>query len=204
MIDPEKVTNYNFTDKELEEFILFWVCAAGKNGRTAARCLDKFIKTYHAFYQNSTPFGVVLWLHALYDLPQTLKECGIGCYNSKARTFHELAVAKFRGELDLKTCSASDLEKIHGIGPKTARCFILHSRPNAQVAGLDTHILKHLRSLGYDVPKHTPTGKKYLDIEKIVLMLAKEAGMTPAEYDLHIWNQYSVPSTPGGKRNGRD
>jgi thermostable 8-oxoguanine DNA glycosylase len=32
--------------------------------------------------------------------------------------------------------------------------------------------------------------------EKRVLSLAKEAGMSPAEYDLHIWTKYSVPSTP--------
>lgn len=196
MIDPEKVTNYYQTDTQLEEFILFWVCAAGKNGRTAARCLDKMLTEHAAFYQNNTPFKWILNAHALYDLPKTLKHYGIGCYNSKAKTFYGLALAKFKGELDLRNCSASDLEKIHGIGPKTARCFILHSRKNAQVAGLDTHILKHLRSLGYDVPKSTPIGKKYLTFEKIVLSLAKEAGMTPAEYDLHIWNKYSVQSTP--------
>ena len=196
MINPEKVTNYNMTDKELEEFILFWVCAAGKNGRTASRCLDSFLTDMGAFYLNNTPFHTILNMHALFDLPQTLKHYGIGCYNSKARTFYELAVAKFKGELDLRTCSASDLEAIHGIGPKTARCFLLHSRKDAQVAGLDTHMLKHLKALGYDVPKSTPTGKKYLTLEKYVLSLAKEAGMSPAEYDLHIWTKYSVPSTP--------
>ena len=195
MINPEKVTNYEQTDAQLEEFILFWVCAAGKNGRTAARCLDKFLTKQDEL----TPFNAVLKPETLNKLPDILKECGIGCYNSKARTFFELAIAvNLLNRLDLRTCMASDLESIHGIGPKTARCFLLHSRKDAQVAGLDTHILKHLRALGYDVPKSTPTGKKYLDIEKIVLILAKEAGMTPAQFDLHIWNQYSVKSTPGG------
>jgi len=199
MIDPEKVTNYNMIDKQLEEFILFWVCAAGKNGRTAARCLNNLLTDMGAFYLNNTPFHTILNLHALFDLPQTLKYYGIGCYNSKAKSFYELAVAKFKGELDLRTCTASDLESIHGVGPKTARCFLLHSRKNAQVAGLDTHMLKHLKKLGYDVPKSTPTGKKYLDLEEKVLILAKEAGMTPAAYDLKIWTEYSVKSTPGGK-----
>ena len=196
MIDPEKVTNYEQTDRQLEEFILFWVCAAGKNGRTAARCLDNFLTGMAAFYLNNTPFHTILKIHALFDLPQTLKHYGIGCYTSKSKTFYELAVAKHKGELDLRTCTASDLESIHGIGPKTARCFLLHSRENAQVAGLDTHMLKHLRKLGYDVPKSTPTGKKYLDIERIVLILSEEAGMSPADYDLKIWTEYSVKSTP--------
>ena len=196
MINPEKVTNYDQTDRQLEEFILFWVCAAGKNGRTAARCLDKFLTDTAATYQKNTPFRTILSVHALFDLSSMLKYCGIGCYTSKAKTFYELAVAKHKGELDLRTCTANDLETIHGIGPKTARCFLLHSRKNAQVAGLDTHLLKHLKNLGYDVPKSTPTGKKYLTLEKIVLSLAKEAGMSPADYDLMIWNKYSVKSTP--------
>lgn len=200
MINPEKVTNYRLSDRQLEEFILFWVCAAGKNGRTAARCLEKFLRSQRAFYDNSSPFIAVLKAHGKYNLPQLLKECGIGCYNSKAKTFFELAIAKYKGELDLRTCTPSDLETIHGIGPKTARCFILHSRKNAQVAGLDTHMLKHLRALGYpDIPKTTPTGKKYLTIENYVLSLAKEAGMSPADYDLMIWNKYSVKSIPGRK-----
>lgn len=194
MIDPENVTNYNQTDKELEEFILFWVCAAGKNGRTAARCLDRFLNDHAAFYLNNTPFHTIFSIHSLFNLPLALKEYGIGCYNHKARTFFELAVAKFKGELDLRTCSASDLEAIYGIGPKTARCFILHSRKNAQVAGLDTHMLKHLKDLGHEVPKTTPTGRNYERLEKIVLDLAKEAQMSPAEYDLMIWNKYSVKS----------
>lgn len=183
MIYPDKVTNYNQTDKELEEFILFWVCAAGKNGRTAARCLHNLMECvggYTDFFGG--PFKAMIRAHKLYYLPKLMKMKGIGCFNSKARTFLELA----HSNLDLRTCTVTDLESIHGIGPKTARCFLLHSRKNAQVAGLDTHILKHLKALGYDVPKSTPTGKKYLDIEKIVLMLAKEAGMSPAEFDLHV------------------
>ena len=200
MIDPEKVTNYNQTNKQLEEFILFWVCCAGKNGRTAARCLDSFLTDMVAFYLNNTPFHTILQIHALFDLPQTLKHYGIGCYNSKAKTFHELAVAKFKGELNLRTCTSADLEAIHGVGPKTARCFILHSRKNAQVAGLDTHMLKHLKSLGYDVPKSTPTGKKYLELEQVVLGLAEEAGTSPASFDLAIWTKYSIKSSPKAKK----
>ena len=199
MINPEKVTDYNKSDKELEEFILFWVCAAGKNGRTAARCLDGLLNDIGG--HDIGPFNAIkIW--GYYEHPETLeawpdilKRNGIGCYTIKAKTMFQLATSG----LDLRTCSVTDLEAIYGIGPKTARCFLLHSRPNAQVAGLDTHMLKHLRSLGYDVPKHTPIGKKYLTLEKTVLSLANEAGMTPAQYDLHVWTKYSVPSTAGGK-----
>lgn len=203
MIDPEKVTNYEQTDRQLEEFILFWVCAAGKNGRTAARCLDKFID--EITYSKMTPFQAIKNKCSDDNFPddmlppdykymyEVMRDCGIGCYSSKSRTMAELAFSN----INLKTCTASDLESIYGIGKKTSRCFILHSRKDAQVAGLDTHMLKHLRALGYnDVPKSTPTGNKYLDIEKIVLILSKEAKMSPADYDLKIWTQYSVQSTP--------
>jgi hypothetical protein len=188
MIDPEKVTNYNQTDKELEEFILFWVCAAGKNGRTAARSLYRLLTDLGIWFSKKfTPFGLIRMANDFLDLAEWMRVSGIGCFNQKAKTFYALATSG----LDLKTCPASDLESIFGIGPKTARCFILHSRRDAQHAGLDTHMLKHLRALGYDVPKSTPTGKKYLTLEKNVLYLAKEAGMSPADYDLMIWNKYS-------------
>jgi thermostable 8-oxoguanine DNA glycosylase len=174
--------------------ILFWVCAAGKNGRTAARCLDSLLTDIGG---TKHPFKAIreywYWCMATPQDPIPfrfkLKEHGIGCYSNKARTMVELAHSK----LNLKTCTTDDLESIYGIGFKTARCFILHSRKDARVAGLDTHILKHLRALGYDAPFSTPSTKKqYLTFEKIVLSLADDAGMSPADYDLMVWNKYSV------------
>jgi thermostable 8-oxoguanine DNA glycosylase len=76
---------------------------------------------------------------------------------------------------------------------KTSRCFILHTRKNARVAGLDTHMLKFLRSKGhFDAPKSTPSNEKNYDrFEKLVLKYADEAGKTPAEFDLDVWNSYA-------------
>lgn len=186
MINPEVITNYNLTDRELEEYILFWVCAAGKNGRTAAKCCDKLLNLIgvNEFY---SPFTVIRGLPRD-AMPPILRNCGIGCYTSKGRTMWELA----HSELNLKTCEAPDLETIYGIGMKTSRCFLLHSRKNARYAGLDTHILKFLRAMGHDAPKSTPTGKKYLKLETIFLNYADMVYKTPAEFDLDIWNLYSV------------
>ena len=193
MIDPDVITQYNLNEKELQEYILFWVCAAGKNGRTAAKCCDKFLNLIGA-NEIYLPFTVIKGSHKK-DLPNILKSCGIGCYTSKARTMWELA----HSNLDLKTCKASDLEKIYGIGMKTSRCFILHSRKGARYAGLDTHLLKFLRELGYDAPKSTPIGKKYLELEQIFLKYADKLGKTPADLDLEIWNKYSVKPLTNGK-----
>lgn len=93
--------------------------------------------------------------------------------------------------INLKTCSVEELEAIPWIGPKTARCFLVHSRKNVKYACLDTHVLHYLRDQGIDAPLSTPTGKKYKYFENIFLRLANEAKMSPAKFDLWIWNNYS-------------
>jgi thermostable 8-oxoguanine DNA glycosylase len=185
MVDPANITNYNLTNNQLEEHILFWVAAAGKNGTTAARCLEKLLSRIN--YHNDSPFESI---RACSNIPQLMRDCGMGCYTSKSRSFLELA----NSSLNLRTCSAEDLEKIYGIGMKTSRCFILHTREGAQYAGLDTHMLKNLRKQGIkEVPNSTPGSKKlYLRLEQEVLRLAKENNMAPADYDLMVWNNYKV------------
>jgi thermostable 8-oxoguanine DNA glycosylase len=185
MLDPSNITKYGLNDKGLEERALFWICAAGKNGTTAAKCLNKLLGVLHGY-----KFGPFEAIRQAPTLPETMKQCGIGCYNSKSRSMKELATSG----INLKTCTADELEKIHGIGMKTSRCFLLHTRKGARYAGLDTHILKYLRKRGVeDVPKSTPSTKKqYRRLEKEFLRLADEAGMYPADFDLKIWNQYAV------------
>jgi len=49
-----------------------------------------------------------------------------------------------------------------------------------------------LGSKGHDVPKTTPSGAKYLELEKLFLDYAKDMGMMPAALDLQIWNEAQV------------
>lgn len=188
MIDASNITNYNLTDDGLEEMILFWVCAAGKNGTTATKLLNNLLLDINGF--NLGFFNAIKKLLTKESLCIRLKEHGIGCYTHKARTMWEIA----NSGLNLKTCLAEDLETIYGIGMKTSRCFIIHTREKAQYAGIDTHMLKNLKAKGIkDVPKSTPSSKKlYERLEKEVLRLAQNAGMSPADYDLKVWNKYSV------------
>jgi thermostable 8-oxoguanine DNA glycosylase len=183
VINPANITKFDQTYDELEESILFWICASGKNGVTSARCLDSLLKKYYA----KTPFNTILYIDYYHDLPTVMKNHGIGCYNNKAKSFRELVSSG----IDLKTCTVDDLEKIRGIGPKTSRCFLIHSRPNQQYAGLDTHLLKYLKAQGYNVPKSTPNGKKYKELEQIFLSLVRNSGKTVAEFDLEVWRKYS-------------
>jgi thermostable 8-oxoguanine DNA glycosylase len=186
MLDPDNVTNFNATDAELEELIIFWVLAAGKGGHRAAKIAHEiYLDGLANWYKQ--PLGYVYMLGEE-NLATHLKQYGSGCHNQKAHTLDVLSERVWKKTLDLRTCTFDDLETIKGIGRKTSRCFLLHSRPDQQLAGLDTHILKWLKSKGYSVPKATPSSLvKYNKITGYFLEEARKAGKTPAEMDLEIW-----------------
>jgi thermostable 8-oxoguanine DNA glycosylase len=185
LVDPDNITDFDKSAPELELVLLFWVCAAGKKAKVAARNLDRLLRKGHVLFGELEPFRIISLFGK--SLAEELKNHGIGCYNNKSRSMLELASSG----IDLKLCSVSDLESIRGIGPKTARCFLMHSRRNVRHAGLDTHCLKYLRERGFNVPKSTPTGRKYLELESIFLKMADESGKSVAEFDLEIWKRYS-------------
>jgi thermostable 8-oxoguanine DNA glycosylase len=197
MITPNQITNYNRSEDELEEFLLFAILVAGKKAEMQAKKLDSFIG--HAMMVvGISPFD---WLQHLVDM-----EKDNPYYNAKSNPLmscmvnHKLGQYKrlnsaFRGILKFKNRLSSvtieQLESVKGIGSKTARFFILHSRPNQKIACLDTHILKWMAYLGYDAPKQTPTKKKYGEIERWFLMEAENRKMTPADLDLQVWKDYA-------------
>ena len=155
---------------------------AGKTAKTIARRLTEIfgdIKT-----ENTSPFEALRNYNG--DLSELLKKHGVGCYSQKARTINQLVNSK----LNLRTCGYEDLEKIWGIGMKTSRCFLMHTRKGVRVAGLDTHILKFLRENGINAPTNTPSKRQYLELEQEWLKLVPER-KTPAEYDFEIWKKYS-------------
>lgn len=186
MVDPFNITEYGMEIRKLQEHIIFWICVAGKQAKTIAPRVEGFLLEIGG--KDLLPFEAIRRV-SFGTLPPVLMRHGIGCYNNKARSLWALA---HKG-LDLKTCTADNLEEIYGIGMKTSRCFIIHSRPDAEYAGLDTHVLKFLRSKGHDAPKATPNSKrKYLELEKVFLKYAKKSGKSVAEFDLNIWRKYAV------------
>lgn len=187
LVDPSDVVNFNRTDHELELFWLFVAVVAGKTAKTQARLLDNFLTNLPAPYGefNDTPFGRIHLANASGTLFEKLKESRLGQFNR----LYKLFVGSLL--IDLRECTVEDLEAIHGVGPKTARMFIMMSRPNQRYAALDTHILKYLAQKGHDVPKVTPTGKQYGNIEKIFLKYADESNMSVADFDLQIWKSYA-------------
>lgn len=193
-IDVRNITNFNRTKNELELFAIFCILVAGKNAQVTARQLNSLL-TYMCklYYGNSvvnpttrSPFALMR-LFSAPSLALLLKSQGIGCYTSKSKALHQLVTS----HIDLTKCSIEDLEHIHGIGSKTARMFILHSRQDSQCAVLDTHVLKYLRSRGIRAPKQTPTGAAYKRLETAFIDLARKARKSVAAFDLSIWRKYT-------------
>lgn len=198
MVDPKRITNFNRSDYDLEELIIFSICVAGHNAHATASSVDCFLNYLFIIKEFPRyPLAALLTytkLEGLNNLQKVLKKCGIGCYTSRALACYNLAEKVGSGEINLRTCKPEDLEKIKGIGSKTSRFFILHSRPAQNIAALDTHIMKYLREKGLTDRKTTPAkgSKAYSELEWQFIKLCGEAGKTVAEMDLEIWNKFSL------------
>ena len=186
MITPTSITNYNRTEEELEEFLMFAILVAGKGAEMQAKKLDEFLKR-SMWEQIGKPFAHLEFLIKNNWLEIHMKEFKLGQYKRIGNAFKE--ILKFKGRL--KSVTIEELESVPGIGSKTARFFILHSRPNQRVAVLDTHILKYLKNMGHNVPKATPTKIKYKAIEQLFIQIADSMKMSIADLDLHIWKTYA-------------
>ena len=194
MIDPAKITNFNRTSEELEEFLLFAIVVAGKSAYQQAEKLDKFLSKWSKY--RYTPFGAIRTMDMDGSLDFFLKEVKMGQYQRISSAFRGVA-RYFRHNPDserfhpLQEVKVKHLECFKGIGMKTSRFFVMHSRrSNAyDYACLDTHILRWLGSKGHEVPKTTPSGAKYLELEKLFLDYANKMNMLPAVLDLQIWNE---------------
>lgn len=189
MIYAEDITKYDCTDADLEERIMFWVCVAGKNAHTQAHKLDAFLglmrELVPARRLPASPFELVRrTLKIDRTLQLHMRAVGLGKYGLMERAYTMLATSG----MNLRTCSVSDLEAVPGIGPKTARCFVLHSREGARVAGLDRHIMRYLKERGFTREENTPGNpKEYARLEQVFLDHCDKYGMIPADFDLMLW-----------------
>jgi hypothetical protein len=180
LIDPSRITDYNRTTEELELFWLFALVVAGKTARTQASKLNEFLSK-----SPSSPFQYVEELVATGRLTEELQLVKMGQYSRLVRAFTESL------SLDLKNDPLESFEAIYGVSHKTARFFLLHSRPDQRLAALDTHMLKYLRDRAHWSGKGAPTGKHYLRLEKTFIEYADANNMSVADFDLMIWNENS-------------
>ena len=187
-INPKKITDFNRTKADLELFAVFAVCVAGKNAQQTADKVNDNFRDVATPTKQLTPFEAIKNLVNIKVFVAYLKMAKMGQYRRIYRALRDLV----ESGIDLKTCTVEELEAIHGIGPKTSRFIIMHSRPNQRLATLDTHILRWMRDQGIETPKATPQSKKlYKELEDKFLTLCDKRAILPSQLDLEIWKKYS-------------
>ena len=198
-IDPCNITNYNRTDEELQWFWVFSLFVAGKNSDTAVKSCQKL----HDYLElepllhggGQVPFYDWYCL-SVDDRLAALRHSKIGQYG-RLQSAMGWSTLQITEDPDfLKTCTLEKLLECPGCGNKTARFFLLHSRPDCECLPLDRHILNWMREYFHipGVPKDTPTNNtRYTEWEHAgrKLIQLSYPWYTLAEADLHIWRLMS-------------
>jgi thermostable 8-oxoguanine DNA glycosylase len=179
-INPNNITNFSRSTDELLLFWLFCLFVRGKNADVQAKKLGTFLT-------NIGETGRLVDLTKC-RIEEELRVVKAGQYATLTAAIDQTILWLNRDPFYLRHCTVAELEGITGVGPKTARFFVMHTQRDAKVAALDVHILRYLGlRLATPVPLTTPTGKKYLELEQIFLDMARDAGVEPAVMDLAIW-----------------
>jgi hypothetical protein len=189
MVDPYNIPK-RMSRPQLEYWILFGICVAGKSAKQTYDKLDRFLDAGIGSRWDGdcvdSPFCRVKFFIKYKQLGWRLRHFKMGQYKRINKAFRAAV------NLDLENLTIESLEKVPGLGPKTARMVILYSQPNVECIPLDTHILKWLRANGYDAPKSTPpAGKKYRELELAFIAEGKKRGLTPADWDTQVWKSYA-------------
>jgi len=195
MIDPNGVTDLARSPRQLEEFLLFCIVVAGKNADQQTRKLEDFLR-------GGEPFAFIRSLGANGGVEERLERAKLGKYRLLGESFRRLS----HSGLDLRKCSLEELTRFPGIGMKTAKFFILHSRPGEMHAVLDTHVLAWMRerlapagARRPDVPRHSPQDPAAYSFWEtvyfgLILARAREEGgpvgpINWAQVDLDLWKE---------------
>lgn len=162
-----------------------------KNANQTASKLEEFLNWCHNIdidhFKTMNHFEVIRNKLKRHSAVEIVTKFRFGNTTVKAAGLEQLVNSEF----NLRTCSVDELETISGFGMKTARYFVLHTRKNARVACLDTHVLKWMKRFPLifgEIKKGQPSRKRYLKLEKDFLEICDTSKVSPAEFDLQIWN----------------
>ena len=191
MINPAEVTNYNRTQSELQEFLLFCINVAGKKSSIEAPKLEVFIQRAKDITKETSLFNCIKKLIQLGRLQEIMHWAKLSPYKQRYNSYVDAVKLG-----DLQKVTLNRLLQVPGIGLKTARFFLSHSREDFDEPMLDTHILQFLRDNGYrNAPKSTPSNVGiYNYYANIFKMFARVSGKSVTDLDLEIWKQYSKTS----------
>ena len=195
MINPAEVKNYNRTESELEEFLLFCINVAGKKSAIECAKLETFLKElglWHSKGMNEwfgeSPFELIrAGLKGEY-LMDCMKACKIAPYDQRYASYLDVVTIG-----PLKYAELTDLLKVRGIGLKTSRFFLSNTQEDFDEPMLDTHIMRYLRNLGHhDAPKTTPQNEKvYAKWAAVFSEKARQEQKSVRELDIQVWKEYS-------------
>jgi thermostable 8-oxoguanine DNA glycosylase len=198
MIDPKKVTDYKRNKFQLQEWLLYGICVAGKKSEIETVKLDKFLQgcVLQSNDHRETPFNLIRELLKTPSvifcdgLMEELSKNKIAPYKQRYNSFVD-AVTLLPD--DLSEVTIDDLQKVRGIKTKTSRFFLTHSREDFDEPVLDRHINKFLRDEGHkNIPIDTPQNPRvYARVAQLFTDIAKQRGQTVTELDLQVWKQYS-------------
>jgi hypothetical protein len=214
LIDPFNLTDYERSDSELQTLFVFSVCVAGKRADQTAKKVESLLwrlaeddglatqtrKLVLEDDEGLEAFSLILNSSRHGRLTKALMAERMGQYGRISGALNAAAEAWWDNTKWPRDASPEWIESnIPGVGPKTARLFVLHSRPNQRFAALDTHILQWLAGLPESllkahgikkVPQSTPTSRKlYLNLEGLFLDRCDALGRQPADLDLDLWKQ---------------
>lgn len=178
------------TNEELEIRFICAVCCGGT--RLTPEKTQKAVEQVSgamelmAFEEHPhSPFAIINLLHTQKGVEEAFKASGIAHAKNKAEAVCRVAGLWVADMLDLATASVRDLEAVRCVGPKTARYFVMTTRPNAEVVVLEPEHLRHLRENGVvNVPVGVPgKGALYERLESEFIKLARNAGATVRQYE---------------------
>jgi hypothetical protein len=183
------------SSNELHYRLFYSVIVAGKTAKFAevkTKLLFSDAQVGECGWPNVLKFLTDKKSEGTLAIQSLLHSCRVGNYKKITRMIDELLAT----QIDLRNCTPSELEKIHGIGLKTSRFFIMWTRPAEEtnaLAALDVHILRYMREvMGENAPKQTPTNPKvYEYLERKFVQRASELGMSSRQLDELIWTTYS-------------
>lgn len=188
MIDAWDLADVDQNRARVEEFALFCAAVANKPADQTARKLGAFL----CLRGNLSPCEYVLRLGEQGgQLWYRLMACRFGQYMRIQSAFTDLSRLHVQcNRVDLLTCTLDDLLACRGVGHKTARYFLLYTRPEARYAVLDTHVLRWMREhLGVTEAQGNLSAVKYARLERLVLAYCEVSGVEPRELDTLVWKR---------------